>query len=360
MKVNTAQNLLAGASWCAVVLLWLCAASVFISPVHCRLLGVVGLAFPFFLTGVLLMQALTLLFARRHAWIPLLGLAGAFFSIRAYIPFNFPSSPPEGAIKVISYNTACFGGENTAAQERHAITNYLIDAQADIVCLQEAATIPFTRYAEETLPMLEKAYPHHDTVSINSNIYAVFSRYPIVGKEVICHNGTNGSAAFKLLTGKTDTLLVVNCHLESMHLSPADRKSYHTMVRTPEESDVESSSRLLVSKISTASVTRAVQADIMADYLKLHEKFPVILCGDFNDTPISYTRRRILSQGLTDAYETTGNGFGRTFNRDAICVRIDHMMCSRHFKPYACQVDCSINASDHYPIVASFEWQKEK
>ena len=133
MKVNTAQNLLAGASWCAVVLLWLCAASVFISPVHCRLLGVVGLAFPFFLTGVLLMQALTLLFARRHAWIPLLGLAGAFFSIRAYIPFNFPSSPPEGAIKVISYNTACFGGENTAAQERHAITNYLIDAQADIV-----------------------------------------------------------------------------------------------------------------------------------------------------------------------------------------------------------------------------------
>lgn len=132
------------------------------------------------------------------------------------------------------------------------------------------------------------------------------------------------------------------------------------MVRTPEESDVESSSRLLVSKISTASVTRAVQADIVADYLKLHEKLPVILCGDFNDTPISYTRRRILSQGLTDAYETTGNGFGRTFNRDAICVRIDHMMCSRHFKPYACQVDCSINASDHYPIVASFERQKEK
>ena len=164
-------------------------------------------------------------------------------------------------------------------------------------------------------------------------------------------NVTNGSAVFLLLMAPGDTLRVVNCHLESMHLTPDDRAKYHRMVRAPETSDVDGSSRLLVSKISRAAVERARQADLVARYVERHREAGLLVCGDFNDTPISYTRRRI-ARGLTDAFRASGRGIGRSFNRDAIYVRIDHILCSKDWKPYGCHVDRSAAASDHYPVVA--------
>ena len=74
-----------------------------------------------------------------------------------------------------------------------------------------------------------------------------------------------------------------------------------------------------------------------------------IVCGDFNDTPISYAHH-LFCRRMTDAYRATANGIGRTFNRNAMYVRIDHIFCSEEWKPYACTVDRAAEASDHYPI----------
>ena len=76
----------------------------------------------------------------------------------------------------------------------------------------------------------------------------------------------------------------------------------------------------------------------------------IIVCGDFNDSPVSYTHHRIASCGLTDAFVAAGNGLGRSFNRDAIVVRIDNILHSKHWKAYRCEVDDSNKDSDHYPI----------
>ena len=115
---------------------------------------------------------------------------------------------------------------------------------------------------------LEKILPYFDSINVTTNIIGCLSRFPIVGKEEICRHGTNGAVAFKLLPAPGDTLIVVNCHLESMHLSIEDRRKYHQLVKQPEEGDVEGNSRLLVSKISRASADRSLQADAVADYLE--------------------------------------------------------------------------------------------
>ena len=86
MKQPLYKKLVAGVAWFTTAALWACAASTFVSPAHCRFLGVVGLAFPFFLAGTLFALALTLLVSQRHAWIPLIGLAVAFPAIRTYCP----------------------------------------------------------------------------------------------------------------------------------------------------------------------------------------------------------------------------------------------------------------------------------
>lgn len=349
------KRLLCGAAWASVIALWVCAAVPYISPAHCRWLGVVGLGFPFFLGGALLMLLLCLLFLRRRAWIPLLGLCVAFPTVRTYYPINLSSPPPKGAIQVLSYNTCGYGTSRRDADGRLSVLNYLVSRKADIICLQEAAAWPPNLYNTEIRPTLQRAgTTHFDSVNIADNIYAIHSRFPIVDKEVICSHDTNGAAAFRLVMAPGDTLIVVNCHLASMRLSQSDRDIYRTMVKHPDSTDVDDGSRLLLSKISRAAVLRAEQADSVAAYLERHRGKSIILCGDFNDSPVSYTRRRI-ARHLTDAYRSTGNGLGRSFNRDAIVVRIDYMMCSEDWRPFACTVDTSTQASDHYPIYAYFK-----
>lgn len=350
MKQPLHKRVIAGASWCAVILLWLCAASVYVNPNLCSYIGVVGLAFPFFLAGLLVMQAISLLFAPRQAWIPLLGLAGCFFSVRAYCPVNFPSTPPKGAIKVLSFNTAGYNGNKRDSLGHNAALDYIAMSNADIVCLQEAYVTPSTNFDSLVVQPLKAVLPYYDTIDIGANILACFSRYPILHKELICCKTANGSGAFRLLLAPGDTVLVVNCHLESMHLSPDDRQKYHTLVRDPEKSDVDSSSRMLITKISAAAADRARQATLTAEYVERHAGMSTILCGDFNDTPISFTHHRIDAAGLTDAYVAAGNGIGRSFNRDAIYVRIDNIFCSSDWEAYGSRVDHSVIASDHYPI----------
>ena len=344
------QKVTVAIAWMAVVLLWTCALAVYISPEHCRWLGVLTLGFPFFLLGVLLVWPFVLLFARRWWWVPLLGLTLCFFTIRTYYPINIPSSPPKGCIKVLSYNTCGFAGLKKDSMGRYAVAEYLAASQADIICLQEAGFADSQKY-DSVYKQLRETYQYYDTIHIGLNTLSVLTNYRVLRHHVICQNGLNGAAEFTLLPASGDTIHLINCHLYSMHISPDERASYANMVTAAEGTeDPEATSRLLLSKISRAAVERARQADELADYLKQLEGRNVIVCGDFNDSPVSYTHHRIASCGLTDAFVAAGNGLGRSFNRDAIVVRIDNILHSKHWKAYRCEVDDSNKDSDHYPI----------
>lgn len=349
------SRFIAGASWISVLLLWGCAASVHVSPEWFRFVGVIGLGFPFFLGGTLFMLAVSLLFAPRRAWIPLLGLAGCCCSIRTYCPFNLTSPPPKGCLKILTYNTLNFGGLENDEKGRNRVALYMGSTRSDIICFQEGSTYKNSLY-EDMCRLAGATYM--DTVNLKNNILGCYSRYPIVGREVICSNAGNGSVVFRILLGRGDTLRMVNCHLASMQLTVDDRAMYHEMVLKPEEADVGRESRLLVSKIAAAAARRAGQADSVAEWLSRHKGENIVVCGDFNDSPISYTRRRI-AEGLTDAYVATANGIGRSFNRDAIYVRIDNILVSDHWKPYSCRLDRSVLLSDHYPMSCYLKRQKD-
>ena len=147
-----------------------------------------------------------------------------------------------------------------------------------------------------------------------------------------------------------DTIIVINNHLETTHLSTEDRTRYREMLRGKLESDtLKEESLLLLGKLGKSTAIRAPQAEAVHQYIEAHRQYPIIVCGDFNDNPISYSRRTI-AQGLTDCFVETGRGVGLSYNQKGFFFRIDHIMCSDHFKPYNCSVDNKIDASDHYPI----------
>ncbi len=321
-------------------------------PADYPLLACAGMAFHFFLIADIIVMAAWLIFRWRRAWIPLLALILSFPAIRVYLPLHFKSAPPEGSIKVISYNVALYSFNEKIKSPKDSIFNYLKHQNADIVCLQEDVVQKY-----DSATSLSNIYPYNDTVHVthkspNINAVGIHTRYPILRKEVIPYiSNSNGSAAFFLQIGN-DTVVVVNNHLESTHLSMQDRKDYHQMLQGDMNSDdTKQQTKKLLTKLSSSMAKRALQAEAVHLYIeRQRKKHPVIVCGDFNDTPISYTRHTI-AKGLYDCFVESGCGLGISFSPNGFRFRIDQIMCTEHFKPYNCMVDNSIKASDHYPII---------
>lgn len=353
------EAIMTGASWVSVIALWCCAASVYVHPSLARIASVAGLGFPLVLCGTVFVLFLCLLFAPRRSWICLLGMVCCAGSIRSYIPFNpLVKEDNDSALHFINYNVYAFTNVKEDSVRKEML-QYFLDEKADIICIQEGH-VSFEKW-REVLPEFKERLPYYTMPlpSALSNQICV-SRYPILRSEVVTRYEGNAALAHWISMPSGDSLLVLNCHLYSNHLSPSDRTQYSDIVHHPQKSSQQrdstyTTSRLLASKIANAAKIRALMSDTIVDYLRSHSGVPTIVCGDFNDTPISYSAYNMKRYGLKDAYRMVGNGMGRSFNKDAIAVRIDHQFCSDDLVPLRAKIDKSALWSDHYPLVVSYK-----
>lgn len=332
----------------AVLLLWGCAASVYVSPAEYSILSILTLGFPFLLAGALAVGFVALVFTPRRVWITLVGLIGCFGSLRNYAPLNLPSTPPDGSYHVMSWN---IGGAQWNDSATTALKDFLLRSDLDLLILQEASSSHTDTLAEALRSHM--SYSLYQAAEKDECGLAVLSRWPIVDHQVLCHNGGNSTQVFSLLMGEADTLLVVNCHLQSLHLTPSTRTEYKAIVKREQTNrdSMEQTSKTLIQQIRENSIQRALQTDTIVRFLQEHQGTKLIVAGDFNDTPISYPRQQIVEAvSLADAFREKGQGIGRSFNRDAIYVRIDHLFFSpEHWDCYLTRV-APTTLSDHNPI----------
>ena len=345
-------NLIAGANVATVVLMLATGFSDRLNPADHPLLACSGMMFPVFALTNLGFLLFWLVVTWRKVWIPIVGFLLAFQPVKTYMPLNPRQEVPEGAIKVLTYNVCSYGGNFKYDDAFERIVGYLDEQQADIVCLQEDVD-SWRRYAFD---YYRKVYPYNDTTifvqnELSFNGMGIHTRYPILRKERIPYESlANGSVAYFLQVGD-DTLLVVNNHLEGTHLSKEDRTRYKDMLRGDMQTDtVKAESIHIIDKLGQSAAKRAPEAEAVRRYISEHSQYPVIVCGDFNDTPISYARRT-MAQGLTDCFIASGCGIGLSYNQKGFWVRIDNILCSSHFTPYNCQVDSKIDFSDHNPMM---------
>lgn len=328
----------------------------YFDPVSHPMPACLGLTFPIFLLINLCFLIFWLMFKRRMAIIPVAGYLLAYVPVRIYMPLNLPSDMPDDVIKVLSYNVQGYKGTPRYDGSFDKIFDYISWSGADIVCLQEDLGVNSAGKAR-----LDSLYAYTDTTHVGSksgiNAVGLYSHYPILRKERIDYPSEgNGSVAYYLLV-EGDTVLVINNHFESNHLSLDDRRIYKEMLKGDVRKDTaKAESKKLIFKLAEAVAQRGPQADSVHSYIERHRRYPMIVCGDFNDNPISYTRRTV-AKGLTDCYVSTGRGIGLSYNQKGFFVRIDNLLCSEHFKPYNCKVDNKIDASDHYPV---FCWLKKQ
>ena len=344
---NFTRNMIAGANIATIVLMLLVGYSDRLNPVDFPRLSNIGLTFPLFLIINFGFLVFWLIFKKRWSIIPIAGFLIGYSPIRTYCPLNLPKSVSDSTLKVLSFNVY-FAYERAKDDTKERVIDYLRKENADIVCLQEIY------FKKEDDQVISAMYPYVSSRygSGGTDYITILSRHPILKCEDVpegIKKGRHSTAAFIDIDG--DTVIVINNHLASTQLTHDDRENFKKIVKGDYSGDFATEkSKRIAEKLGEATVKRVPQVEALVDFIKEHRDKSIILCGDFNDGPISHSRRSIANL-LTDCYREAGNGPGISYNDNHFYVRIDHIFCSDDWEPQSCKIDSKTKLSDHYPIV---------
>lgn len=339
--ILTTVNLLIG------IVYLICAYSPYISPVSHPYWACLGLIFPILSVFIVFGIVVWLVLKPRMAMLPTFILLLGWNSLRLYCPVNFEKAVSKEVIKFLTYNTEglLLNDENGAEH----VLDYLRSCDADIICLQEFLP-SVSKDSQRKIKEALSEYPYSDiSKTKGGDRLACYSRFPILSASRITYESRfNGSMLYKLKMGE-DTLVLINNHLESNKIDTKDKVIYNDLLKYPHEDKLKTDGKYLWGKLAEAVAIRGPQADSVAQVIKENQSRYMLVCGDFNDTPVSYAHRKICT-GLTDAYSAAGTGPGFSYNQNQFYFRIDHIFSSHAFRAIKCQVDRSIKASDHYPV----------
>ena len=330
-------------------------------PESFPLLSLSGLLFPVALVATIALMLVWLLFYWRGAIISIVALLLSLPAIRLYYPINRTQEVPGDVVKVMSYNVLMFAPWNLEDNEPNPQVDYILGQDADIVCLQESSSAE-TR-GENPYVQFKKRYPYiYVTKKKSGEWMSLLSKYPILSADTIPLKSHSSMAMGYVLKIGDEKTFLVNCHLQSVGLSVEEKGDFKRMVEN-QMNDVEakSATRSLLRKLRDATVLRASEAESVAEVIASHREkgYGVIVCGDFNDTPISYAHRTIAA-GLTDCYVAAGNGAGYSYQQNGMNVRIDNILCSNDWTPVSASVDKEVDTSDHFPVVCCIKKQPKE
>lgn len=345
----------------------------YIDPRNLTLPAIVGLTYP---AAVLTAGSLLVISLLTRSWKTAISLALSLLltlpALRVTVPLGSSraTGTDDSTFTILSYNVMAFNNP-AGVDDTCATMRYILDADADVVMIQEASMGPKDFIHRDIMATLkdevERKYPYfsrgyHDVI--------IMSRYPYtVLEDTTLRNGFGApdnihteyhsyAKAFDIAMPGGRQLRVVNVHLQSIGLNDGDKQVYRNIthldsVHNPNQ--MKQARHSLIAKLSSAYRRRANEADQLRHVL---DECPpnVIVCGDFNDTPASYSYWTISGSDFIDAYVECGRGMTYTFNRDLMLFRIDHVLYRGSMKAVNIRRD-KAGTSDHYPLLTTFVWQ---
>lgn len=324
-----------------------------LSPEKSLLLSYMGLAFPVFcICNIGFVVYWVCLKKWKFTLVGILSFLVCSGPVSTYFPMHGRTGKiPEGALKILTYNVMAFAYKNHSAEVPNKIVEYIARSGADIVCLQEYSVSPSDKYLTASkLYSALSMYPYRKVIDLPSGAkIAVLSKYVITSSRRVKYaSAFNGSAVHELdIRGKKLTL--INNHLESLKLTTEDKTKYTDFIKSLNADTFDGLKGTIQRKIGPAFLIRAKQAEVIAREVANAKGEYILVCGDFNDTPISYAHR-VIQGSLIDAFAESGCGLGISYNRNLFFFRIDHILHSGNITSFNCTVDNKIKESDHYPV----------
>jgi endonuclease/exonuclease/phosphatase family metal-dependent hydrolase len=331
--------------------------AVHISPGDFALPAFFGLAYPYLLLINIILVIIWAMLLKFEALISVVVIAIGLTHFSNYIKLIKPARDKANTFKVLSYNVRLFNyfENKNGANSDKKIFEFLKSQKPDIICLQEFFAVgnPSLKEAAIKTALGGKYYSHMKVLGSGKNkFYGIItlSRYPIIRKGEIIHPASSSLSIYTdLLIGK-DTFRIYNNHLQSFRLKRMERSFIEEMTSSDDKETMKEVKSLSVS-LKKGFVRRSLQAQQVKDHIN-RSPYHVIVAGDFNDTPVSYSYRRIR-KGLKDSFVNSGYGAGFTYKGNYPPNRIDYILYDNALlNPYFEII--KIRYSDHYPIVAYF------
>ena len=320
--------------------------------------GFVAMGYPITLAFTVLFIGYWLVRRKWYLFLNIAFLVLKWDYVMATVKLGWNDSEPTEGIKVMSYNVRLFDRYNWSEDKntRFRAQDFIFGQQPDILCIQEFYNRQGDKFrAIDTLltsNRIKHIHSENYKAKLKSNDalgLATLTSYPIVKKGTIeFPDSKSALAIFTDVLIKTDTVRIYNVHLQSIHLGNAGYAVLDEIIETQDLQDVNRG-KIVLSRMKNGFQRRGEQARILADHIQSCP-YSVIVCGDFNDVPTSYTYQTI-SKGLKDAFSQAGSGFGATYVRVPF-FRIDNILFSKDLKAESHKVH-PYPMSDHLAITAT-------
>ncbi len=294
------------------------------------------------------------------AGIGILSLVAAWGPISSALPMHFSKKPenPDRTFTFMTWNIihswdqtqGIDSSSMIGKQKGNASFRYVINSGADIVNLQElwGPEPGETPNMEEFIDSLRKTYPYV-AGDIHTD-FKLFSKYPV--KKIQDLNWFSHYVA-KLPWGN---LNIINTHLPSYSLTDKERMVMKELISVKKTEDgIKELKGSIRSKLNESFRYRTLIAQELKKYIE-SVKGPLIVAGDFNDVPESYTYRLMRSADLSDAYIDTSFGHMITYNQHLFYFHLDQIFYRKENLKALKVTKGKVKYSDHYPLIAEFEW----
>lgn len=338
----------------------------FVNPARHTLIALFCLGFPIFFIINIIFVVFWLLCRKKFFLIPLAPVL--IFALR-FIDFSAENkniSPNAESFRVMTYNAHGIGypywpKHNEKFSE---IADFIHSQNLDIVCIQE-----FSNGDRDfpTVKRLTHEFKFSHTHFFKTNWtrgdvkggIATFSKYPIVHHESV--KSTTDGDNIILITDvliKTDTIRLINCHLQSNKFSIGEYKFIEDMnsfdTKVYKNTKIESNLKSLLEvaeRMRKAYNWRVGQAETLVQLID-NSPYTTIVCGDFNDTPSSYIYRKVCRH-MHDSHRVAGSGWQNTYRRFWPGIRIDYILYNGNITCTNSKVP-AYDASDHRPVVGEY------
>ena len=345
-----------------VVLLLLSCLAPYVDPNRIWPLAFLGLIFPVLYVVCIACALYWIIRWKRWFFVAAVALAvgagnvGLFFRVELKKHYG-EQKTLENEVVVMSYNVEGFSRKYSADRKIlvDSIGHFAASQGVDILCIQE-----FMNSRTETVPQicslvsgmkyvyLKNYDPKNYDPDANGLGLVIFSRYPIIANGTILPESSRSRMIWADVKIRRDTVRVINNHLQNTSISVDDR-DFITSGRIVKDAYNDRKIKDIVKKLRTNNSLRATQADSLAAFIA-RSPYRVIVCGDFNDSPMSYTYRTIRGP-LSDTYVEKGRGAVSTYHGIFNMFRIDYILVSEGIGTRRYRV-ADVEYSDHSPIVA--------
>jgi len=342
-----------------VIAMALSIANAYVNPKDFIWTTVFGLAFWEILIYNVVVFLLLLLMWSNKIWISVVALLIAIPGISKSFSIG-SKSKAENSIRVMSYNVHDFrhvDGVTEKEQFANQVMEMVREHAPDILCCQEFSQFKSGVSRPQCIEDFAKEagfqyiYFNRKT-NYGGNV--IFSKYPLtkVAEDSGFGKGNTYGVMVSVDAGEKGQFHVANVHLLSYMITDSE---IDVLTNASERQNLDTIGKTVLHKLSFAFQKRSEELQTVLNGMP-PVGGPIIICGDFNEPPLSYNYRQMQKAGFVDTFTKVGFGIKPTYAGKLPLLRIDYVWANDGVKPLAFD-RYKYKASDHYPIMLDFAIQ---